>query len=441
MQCKNIINLVFICTSMFFGGLSLSLLSPFYPHEALKKGVSVTKSGLVVGAVFITTVLCTPLCGKFIQKLGAKNLLIIGSIICALGNILFGFIGYVEEQTLFFVLSVLTRIFTAVGEAAITATCYPLAAYQVSKQNEGKAMAVAEAFFGVGTMLGASVGGILYDLAGFSIPFYVCGGILLASTLISICCFDDTNVILESGNNTRDVTWVEVLSCPGLFIGLFGLIFAGCARSWYAASLEPFLNKKFGLTSGQCGLVFMAPGLTYTIFTPIFGIFIDRGFHSMKVMIIGNVVILLSFFFMGPIPQLETLGSNLWLTVLSIGVQGLGTAGTFLGALLLMMKGTGLGGLPDTEQVKGMVSSLWLLGVCLGSYIGATIGSAVFDHFSFEESTFFECCLMALNIGVLLAVFISQRVSISLKYENDDRQPILFREETIREEEERICGE
>jgi len=53
-------------------------------------------------------------------------------------------------------------------------------------------------------MLGASVGGILYDLAGFSIPFYVCGGILLASTLISICCFDDTNVILESGNNTRD---------------------------------------------------------------------------------------------------------------------------------------------------------------------------------------------------------------------------------------------
>jgi len=58
-----------------------------------------------------------------------------------------------------------------------------------------------------------------------------------------------------------------------------------------------------------------------------------------------------------------------------------------------------LGGLPDTEQVKGMVSSLWLLGVCLGSYIGATIGSAVFDHFSFEESTFFECCLMALNVS------------------------------------------
>ena len=34
-------------------------------------------------------------------------------------------------------------------------------------------------------------------------------------------------------------------------------------------------------------------------------------------------------------------GCNLWMTVLSVGVQGVGTADTFLGALLLMMKGAG----------------------------------------------------------------------------------------------------
>ena len=95
-----------------------------------------------------------------------------------------------------------------------------------------------------------------------------------------------------------------------------------------------------------------------------------------------------------------------------------------------------LGGLPDTEQVKGMVSSLWLLGVCLGSYIGATIGSAVFDHFSFEESTFFECCLMGLNVsytfylgfpfanllrnfcGTKRKIFLSLRISFARKNNN-----------------------
>ena len=35
-------------------------------------------------------------------------------------------------------------------------------------------------------MLGASVGGLLYDAAGFAIPFYVCGGILLSSAMLAL---------------------------------------------------------------------------------------------------------------------------------------------------------------------------------------------------------------------------------------------------------------
>ena len=36
-------------------------------------------------------------------------------------------------------------------------------------------MGVAEAFFGVGTMFGPSLGGFLYDAGGFSLPFWVSG--------------------------------------------------------------------------------------------------------------------------------------------------------------------------------------------------------------------------------------------------------------------------
>ena len=53
---RSIINLVLISLSNLFGGSSLSLLGPFYSAEALLKGVSVTKSGLVFGSVFVTTV-------------------------------------------------------------------------------------------------------------------------------------------------------------------------------------------------------------------------------------------------------------------------------------------------------------------------------------------------------------------------------------------------
>ena len=95
MNVRNIVNLNLISCSVLFAGISLSLLSPFYPSEALSKGVSVTQSGLVLGSVFITTIIFTPLVGKYIDILGARKTLIIGSFLVGLGNFLFGFLSQV----------------------------------------------------------------------------------------------------------------------------------------------------------------------------------------------------------------------------------------------------------------------------------------------------------------------------------------------------------
>ena len=59
MTPRNIFNLFLISLNILFAGLSLALLVPFYPGEALSKGVSITESGLVLGSVFITTVVGT----------------------------------------------------------------------------------------------------------------------------------------------------------------------------------------------------------------------------------------------------------------------------------------------------------------------------------------------------------------------------------------------
>ena len=48
--------------------------------------------------------------------------------------------------------------------------------------------------------------GLLYDLAGFSIPFYVCGGILLISTCFALICFqhvDDIGGPLEKNQEGK----------------------------------------------------------------------------------------------------------------------------------------------------------------------------------------------------------------------------------------------
>ena len=93
---SKVINLALVSLSNLFGGVSLSLLSPFYSAEALLKGVSVTKSGLVLGSVFLTTVLCI---SRYIEVLGARRFLLLGSAICALGNVAFGTLCLVQVNT------------------------------------------------------------------------------------------------------------------------------------------------------------------------------------------------------------------------------------------------------------------------------------------------------------------------------------------------------
>ena len=91
MEMTNIINLLLICWGVFVAGVSLTLLTPFYPSEALSKvgrrlsslllssphhlslqGVTVTQSGVVLSTVFVATLIFTPIFGKeFINNFAA----------------------------------------------------------------------------------------------------------------------------------------------------------------------------------------------------------------------------------------------------------------------------------------------------------------------------------------------------------------------------------
>ncbi|XP_023343269.1 MFS-type transporter SLC18B1 isoform X2 [Eurytemora carolleeae] len=373
MRARNILNLTLISGCLLLAGVSLSLMSPFYPTEALTKGVTVTQSGFVIGSVFISTILFTPICGKYIELLGARNFLLVGSFIVAIGNIAFGFLSEINNSKVFFWSSILIRVIIAIGESAMTPACYALASQQLGERHQGKAISLAEACFGVGTMFGPSIGGFLYQIGGFSLPFWIAGGVLFLINMSAIICLEDKSDMYTRLEEEEGITWKQVLCAPGVGVSLFGLAFAGSAWSWYSATLEPFLDSAYGLDPAQTGLVFTAFGATYTLFTPMFGFLADKGMNGISALILGNSIIGVGLLFLGPIPPFFGISGNLWLSVLSIGVQGLGSAATYLGSLLIMMKGVKDAGLPDTEQVKTMVSSLWIVADCAGGYAGSTL--------------------------------------------------------------------
>ena len=145
------------------------------------------------------------------------------------------------------------------------------------------------------------------------------------------------------------------LIIPGVPISIFAMVCAGTGWQWYSPSLDPWLMETFGLTASQTGLVFMAFGMMYTVFTVVFGYLTDRGLGGLVSMLIGNLCILLTFVLLGPMPPLtDLLGNSLPLSVLSLAIQGVGSAATYIGSLLFMLKGVSEAGLPDKEQTRGL---------------------------------------------------------------------------------------
>ena len=403
MERRFVINMSLISLATFLAGLSLSLLSPFYPTEALTKGVTVTQTGIVISSVFVTTILVTPVCGKYIQSLGARRFLILGSLIVGLGNAGFGCLQTVSRHIPFLSLSLIIRVLTAVGESCVAPASYTMAGQQASEEHRGKVVAVVETFFGVGTMLGPTVGGVFFDIGGFFLPFAVTGVMSVLVSLASFCFLKEIQTEEREEEREASVTWWQILSAPGMLVCVAGMLVAGSGWSWYLASLEPFLKQMYGISASKTGLVFMTFGASYSLFSLVVGFLTDKGLHGLNAIIIGNFLIFLGFLFIGPVPPLRSLGS-LELTTVSLGVQGLGSAFTYVGSLVLMMRAALGAGLPDKEQTRAMVSGLWVISDCAGGYLGSSLGSLAYDTWGLETGTMMEGGVILASV-VLISLY------------------------------------
>lgn len=166
--------------------LTMSIIAPFFPFEASQKGMSPTLSGLVFSVYALVIMIASPLLGKLIPYVGVKFMLISGIWLAGGSNILFGICGLIEDSTSFIVFSFVIRSVGAFGAASFSTASYTYI-IQLFPENVGLAFGLTETCVGIGMSLGPAVGGLLYGLGGYGLPFYVLGGFVLLN--IPVCWF------------------------------------------------------------------------------------------------------------------------------------------------------------------------------------------------------------------------------------------------------------
>lgn len=378
-------------------GMVVSLQAPFYPAEAEKKGASGIEYGLVFGIFELTVFIVSPIFGKYLPRIGISRGFSGGIATTGLMCVAFGFLDRISNGKTFIALSFVLRIIEAFGNSAFLAASFTLVA-TMFQSSVSTVFGVVEMSFGVGMILGPTVGGALFQAGGFTMPFAVLGGILLLQAAVSTKTLPRLKSSNSSEANQEDEFGImQALRIPSVLLAILAVFAASIGVGAFQATLERHLAQ-FELSPMHVGMFFMLYGGAYALLNPVWGWVADK-VSSKLVIMIGSFLLGLGYLLVGPVPGLG-IQSSYSLCIVSVVLVGLGVGAQLVAAFSEAQTSAVASGFPDSINTYALVSSIWTSAFALGAFVGPTAAGILYDVVGFEWSTMF-------TVGWNVAVFIA----------------------------------
>lgn len=380
----------------FISFCSMSIMAPFFPKEASEKGMSESLSGLVFGFYALVIFISSPFLGKILPVVGARFLFMVGMFLSGGCSILFGALIHIVNQNTFVVFCFLVRGIEALGASAFTTASYVFVA-QIFPENIGAVMGILETFVGLGMSTGPAIGGLLYSLGGFGLPFYSLGVIMVAFVPINFFLLP-----AESGfgvNQSSGSLW-QLLKVPSVLVT--GLVVVVGSNTWgfLDPTLEPHL-RQFSLSADQLGLVFLLTSGLYAVFSPVWGLLSDRLNHHWSLMVIGLMLCTVGLVLLGPFPLLSFLPNTLWLNLVALSLLGMAMALTLLPTFQALLDSAVDGGCVDELATHSLVAGVWSCMYSLGEVTGPLLGGFLLELYGFPI-----CATVMAGATFFTAIFI-----------------------------------
>ncbi|KAJ3612918.1 hypothetical protein NHX12_019175 [Muraenolepis orangiensis] len=355
MSRTQIFTLISIASVNFGSMICYSILGPFFPIEASKKGASQTVIGLIFGCYALSGFVGSLLMGKYIVQIGAKFMLVSGLFVSAGCTIMFGFLDRAPSGTIFITLCFIVRSVDAMGFAAAMTSSLALAS-KIFPNNIATILGSLEMFSGLGLLLGPPLGGWMYQAAGYEVPFLVLGSILLVLVPFNMI------VMPSCESEPTENSFLQLLKTPKVFLICFFVFTISSGLGFVDATLSLFAVEKFQLTPGHVGLIFLGFTLPYSLSAPSLG-FISDKYPATRcwLMILGGLLSGLGFCFLGPAPFLN-ISSQLWLLIFMLCVCGFSMGSSLMPSLPEIIASAHEQGMEDGLSTLGVVSGLF--GAC-----------------------------------------------------------------------------
>ncbi|KAM9842147.1 MFS-type transporter SLC18B1 [Aulostomus maculatus] len=423
MTRQQTLTLISMASVNFSSMICYSILGPFFPNEAVKKGASQTVVGLIFGCYAVCNLIGSLILGKYIVQIGAKFMLVTGLFVSSGCTILFGLLDRAPSGPAFITLCFVVRSIDAVGFAGAMTSSFSLTA-KIFPNNVATVLGSLEIFTGLGLILGPPVGGWFYQSFGYEVPFMLLGCLLLIMVPFNIYILPTIDADPSKDSFFRLLTHVKILLiCYVIFTLSAGLGFLDATLSLHAI-------EKFNLSAGYVGLIMLGLSLPYCLGSPLMGYFTDKYPATRSwFMVTGGIATAFGFFLLGPVPFLH-IPSQLWLLVLMLGVIGFSLGMTAIPTFPEIITCAYEEGFEEGLSTLGMVSGLFGAVWSMGMFYGPIVGGLITQHLSFEWAAAIQGGL-AFLAAFLLAVYYAyqgtqkQRLPEDRTRQNDESTPLL----------------
>lgn len=314
-------------------------------------------------------------------------------------NIAFGSLYWSPGGDILLALSILVAVL-----GGILQIMYLIATYSVVTnrfpRNTGLIIALMEAVWGFGNMLGSGTGGALIDAWAYPLPFFVMGSIMILSlpAVIKIRHIynADSNPSPEKPvvrADQADMKLYRLLWDPLFLIDAVTLMLSWVVMGFNEPTLEPHLGQ-FKMTSTQVGVVFMVQFVSYAIGALVAGAFCHCQMETFYAFV-GQSATVFTYLIIGPAPFIAG-PAKLWMIYLSQVLTGVGMSAQFICAYCHALKYAAERGYPSNLRTSGFVSAVVFTFLFFGATVTPPIAGYLVQAFGYRTASMFLFGLLLL---------------------------------------------
>ena len=413
---KNLFTLISLNTLSALHNIDFGLPASFFPILAKSRGFGALQTAIIFAAFPLFYFLGYTYFSNKLVLFDRKKLLFYSVLIGSLFKLIFGFLDFVEESNLFFIIAILSRICVGLSSAITLSTILSIIS-EIWPEDKMRKVALFDTINTIGYATGPWIGSLFFYIGGFVCVFVV-SSLLTFLFGLYVTYFVMRRQFLMSEKKLD------------FFKGFFNMkVIMNCLLTTFIYSTFCFVAPSFEthivMDLGQSPIF-----STFLIGLHIFGVclslmlIININFekYGKKIIFLGAGISVCCEFFLGPDPLLNITGNTSQLVVITIAMYALGAANGL--CIILVMQEFHLAYheiFPDdVELSNNLANGAYLASFGSGDFFGVLLGGIIVDQVGFQRGN----SLLGLGFLVFYIIYLvwSWRVDkkyVQLKEENE----------------------